>query len=93
MKLSRTEIYLRFDESNKVWFELAFVKSEARFLNFRSNAYSGPCQGPSWSPCAAVTARELSKPCTLEHLNCGFIDFYYLSDDRTSIGNQSIVNI
>jgi hypothetical protein len=47
-----------------------------------------PHRGPA---CAAATARELPKPCTLENLNFGFIDFYYLSHDRTSIGNQSDV--
>ena len=47
MKLSETEheIYLRFNQSNSVWVEFAFVKSEGRFLAFRWKRRSREVQG------------------------------------------------
>ena len=60
MKLSETqnEVYLRFDRLNGVWFELEFVKSEARFVAFRCNAY---CEDPAWQKMSAATIAEATR--------------------------------
>jgi|BogFormECP12_OM2_1039638.scaffolds.fasta_scaffold05517_8 hypothetical protein len=60
MKLSETEheIYVRFNQSNSVWVEFAFVKSEGRFLAFRCNAF---CEDPAWENLDAATIEEAKR--------------------------------
>jgi len=65
------------------------LTTNGRFFGLDEFAHNDKApHGRSWSACAAGTVRELPKPCTLENLNFGFIDFYYLSHDRTSMNKH-----
>jgi hypothetical protein len=55
---SPEEIFLRFERSKTVWFELAYVESCRRFLGFRGNAFE---EDPDWRLIYAGTLPEAKR--------------------------------